>query len=296
MEPLIKIDKEAMEALSSVLVTFMEKMEKVAGWAVTPKGKRADQEQAISFYIRELEEKEDMPALMKAALITQARKTLKEYCNTNDIVNIAINYMNESSKPEKLDEDWLSYFYEHAKNINQSDIKTLWGKILAGECNSKGSVPKQLIHILSIISKSDAINFQNVCSFMVDRINGDGSLGGRYVIIGSGNFDEDFILEKVGLSYEGLNDLQALGLIKVNAIDNRLILEEPEIEKYTIGYKYHKHIIKIQKLRKEFPIGYVSLTKPGMVLSELVSKNELDVFLEYLKKYYESQGFEVSID
>lgn len=74
MNQLNKIDEKVMEPVSKVLISFMDKMEKAAGWVVTPKGKKADQEEAIRSYIQELEKKEGLQPLMRAALITQQEK------------------------------------------------------------------------------------------------------------------------------------------------------------------------------------------------------------------------------
>ena len=92
-----------------------------------------------------------------------------------------------------------------------------------------------------------------------------------------------------------MNDLQSLGLLKVNAIDDRLILKNWHLEQACIGFEYHGNIIEIGNLREQVPIGYVSLTEVGRILSNIVVRKSVDGFLDYIKNYYEKNGFTVNI-
>lgn len=290
---LVDVDlKPAADVANNIINKFAQAI----GWSVVPRGNKKDMEIAVETYINEIQGDTSLPPLVRAAKISNARKEIKEYVNLQDILQHAQEFGKEyENNNEELDEDWTMFFYDRAKNVSYEDAKILWGRILAEECNLKGSIPKQLMHILSVMNKNDADAFQNVCGFIANRLNNDGSLGQGEILIGSGDVSND-ILYQSGLSYQSLNELQALGLVMVNAIDNRLILEGSNIENGTVGYKYHQHLIRVEKLRKEFPIGYVLLTRTGIILSGLIVKKELSGFLNYIKSYYEGQGFRVTID
>ena len=287
MEQLIKIDDKAMKPLSKVAIAFMDKMEKALGWIVMPKGKGADQEEAIRFYIQEIEKKEEMPPLMRAALISQARKTLKEYCNINDIVQIAIEQMDKNANPEELDDDWFSYFYEHAKNMNREDVKILWGKLLASECNKSGSVPKTLIHILSMMSKENADDFESLCGFIVDTYNSKGFV--EKILIVPPDYSS---ISEGRLSYDKIMNLEALGLL--NQTDKlRIYFDDdiPPIDKVV----YNDSEISLKYKTNYLFIGEVNLTNSGRVLSNIIIGKKLMKYVDYLKLYFETNSIIVDI-
>lgn len=204
--------------------------------------------------------------------------------------------MNENAEPEKLDNDWLAYFNEYAKNVNREDAKILWGKVLARECNNCGCIPKKLIHILSVMSKNDAESFEKLCGFMVER-NLYAGKKDNIIIIGGNNPDLDNLLKSTKLTHNQITDLDAIGLVKRNAYAYRNTVEgKGDIKKAHIVYYYHGRTINIGNLEHEMPIGFVILTKSGEILADLIEKKELKGYLEYLGRYYVSKGFEVYID
>lgn len=284
--PLVKADKDILEPLLS-------RVERATGWIVAPKGKRKDREEALVEYIKAIDGNMNLSPLLKAAYKTKARETLEQFCNTNDIVNMAIEQMNENATPEEVDKDWINYFKEYAKNISREDAQILWGKILAEEFNTPGSIPKQLVHILSVMGKKNADIFIKMCGFAVHRII-SGAIRDTILIVGTGE-KEGTLLDELGITYIELNNLQSLGLIKVNVIDDRIVLEGTEFKDKVLGFEYHGHIIEIHNLVKEIPIGYVSLTTVGEILANMIVRQENPGFYDYIKGYYNSKNFKVII-
>lgn len=86
--------------------------------------------------------------MVKAALISNARKIVKEYCNQKNIVSIAIQSVKSNAKPENIDDDWLAQFMDKARLVSAEEFQLIWGKILANECNHPGCVPRALLEIL----------------------------------------------------------------------------------------------------------------------------------------------------
>ena len=108
-----------------------------------------------------------MPMLAKAAVISNARKLIKEYENQHNILAIAIDSLNENAEPEKMDDNWLAYFFEKAKHVSKEDIALILGKILAEEINNPNTISRYLIHILSIIDHKDVVTFLRIANFTV---------------------------------------------------------------------------------------------------------------------------------
>lgn len=281
-------------SVASIINNVIDKFAKAAGWMVTPRGSRKELEKAVEIYIQEIENDKSLPPLVKAAKITAARKEIKEYCNVQDIMEHAREFgQTYNEYNDDIDEDWAMFFYDRAKNVSLDDAKVLWGKILAEECKMKGKISKSLIHILSVISQEDAKAFENLCNFAPNMARPDGSMRKVDPII-SGDV-ENALLNECGLTYEALQNLEALGLLHLNTVDVRLILEG-DLTNGKVWYEYFGDSIYVEKLKKEFPCGNVILTRDGKILSELIVEKKLDGFTEYLKKYYEDKGYVVKIN
>lgn len=289
---LINFDKDTLEPLSKIVLEVMNKLEKATGWIIRPKGKRKDWEDALDIYKKGIEENPNMLPLLKASYIAFARETLKKYCNLNDIATIAIEQMNADSNPEDIDEDWMEYFSEHAKSVYRKDAKIMWGKILAEECNESGKIPKSLLHIITIMNKEEAVTFNELCGFIPERIGENGNVWRANPLVV--NNDSGDILQKHGLNYRTIQDLEALGLLHYNVVDIRAKLNG-DLSNAKIGFKYFDSIIEISNLKNEFEEGHVMLTQNGKILSEIIERKRINGFENYLKEYYESRGYIVKM-
>ncbi len=109
----MNIFKEISEQINSMddatKLNIVSKVGAATGLVVTKMSNNYSKE-SKQYLIEEIKKKEDMPLLAKAAAISNVNKVLKEYINKNDIVNIAMNFLDEESKPEEVDNEWLSYF------------------------------------------------------------------------------------------------------------------------------------------------------------------------------------------
>lgn len=289
---MIKIDKETLEPISNIVIEAMNKLEKATGWIMLPRGKRKDREEAIAAYIKSIDEDTNLAPLMKAALKTEARNTLKRYCNLNDIANIAIQQMEADAKPENVDEDWMNNFKQCAENVSREDAKVLWGKILASECNRPGYIPKLLMHILTVMSKEDATKFETLCGFIVKYIISDKDEKVESLLL-IASIKSSKLLEENGLNFLELKNLEALGLISVSSFD--LCLQFGEEGEKIVGFIYGQSLIDVRFKGNKLPIGYVTLTEVGEILSGLIQKKELNGFLEYIVDYYQSNEREVRL-
>lgn len=284
--PLIKFDKDTFDPLSKITIEAMNKLEKATGWLVTPRGKKKDREIATEEYIKSIKESHDIPPLAKAALITEARRTIRKFCNLNDIVSIAIEQMGEDAKPEKVEKDWFNYFEECAQNISGDEAKILWGKILAEECNKPGAIPESLINILIVMDKENAELFNKVCGFSCYRIL-NGRTEKKLLIMLN---DITGLVERAEINSDKIFDLISLGLINLHLVD---MMIKPRNGENLFGFIYGNTIIDVYSNGKAVPVGNFTFTKAGAVLAELICPPQLDDFLYYVKTNYENDGFEV---
>ena len=109
--------------ISDVANNLINKLSDCVGWCAN---RETPKKIAISTYIADIQ-KSNRDPLVKAALISNAKKILKEYCNQYDIINIAINSLKEDSTPESIDEDWISIFMDRARLVSSEEFKLIWG-------------------------------------------------------------------------------------------------------------------------------------------------------------------------
>jgi hypothetical protein len=58
----------------------------------------------------------------------------------------------------------LTYFFERSRLVSDSEMQSLWGKLLAGEANSPGSFARRTVDSVSSLEKTDAQLFTNLCT------------------------------------------------------------------------------------------------------------------------------------
>ena len=56
---------------------------------------------------------------------------------------------------------------DQARLISDEVFQSIWGKILAEECNDNNSIPKKLLYTLAQMDREDAETFTTLCSLAV---------------------------------------------------------------------------------------------------------------------------------
>lgn len=135
---------------------LLDKLEKLGHYVASPKGTMPE---ALETYITRIKE-EHLPPLAEAYAIANAKKDIKEMSNKRSIIQYALARLSEIPQPTPSEavtpeqEEWLSRFFDSAKHISDEEMQIIWGRILAEETAYPNSVPKSLIHSLSIIDKN----------------------------------------------------------------------------------------------------------------------------------------------
>lgn len=295
------IPGEAFTAGASVINNVLDKITGVTGYIIKPKGKREDRKEALEYLTKKIEEDPNIPVLAKAALIAERRKMLKEYCNRQDILNIAIQNLDQNADADNLDFDWLNEFFEKAGMMNDEQIKLLFGKLLAEACNGK-QVSKSLIYKLFIMDKEAAEAFVELCKYSVEiKVYGEQNnlLDKETQII--------YFRDRIGWEEKyplngNIFEMDSLGLISDsshsvtysntgNSIPIKKICINYGNESLTLIGRFGFNFVE-QKENIEIPVGKIYLTKDGQYLSNLIEKsNYVTSYLESIKKYYIEAGF-----
>ena len=274
------------DGLAEVANNVLNKLSDAIGWVAnhdTPS------RIATNTYIQDIQNSNYDP-LTKAALISNAKKTIKEYCNQTNVVGIALQSVKPTANPNDIDDDWLSQFMDKARLVSDSDFQILWGNILAEECNVPNSVPKSLLHIMEQMDKEMAMAFMAIASVSV------------YVdeecaftpLIWEGKLEE--YKEKFGITLDSLLNLQAIGLI------------ETRLGPFTTGFSmtcstvpitihYFDEQYQMPVDVKDFGIGQVVYTKAGSALCRAVRPQKINGFLaEYCIPQWDAEILEKRTD
>lgn len=260
------IPGEAFTAAGHIVEKVIDKISDVVGWVVTPKGSKQYQLEAEKYLIEQIKNDSNMPEFAKAACISDVRKVLREYRNQQNIFLTALKFLDNTAKPNDVDDDWLTYFFDNAKNISKEEMAIIWGQILAREINEPNRIPKCLIYILSTIDYEDAMAFKKLANFSLE-------VGEEYCPIIISSKREVYI--KNGLSMGEIINLQNTNLIQYSdLLYTRTINQEDKITYFDVT-------IDAKDMRKIY-VGNVVLSKAGQeLMSVITDKQKIDGFAEF---------------
>lgn len=272
---------EVTTAISSVLKAALEKLGNAIGIVYNDTDYKIRKE-AEKKYINRIMNDDSLDEVVKLALVSNHKQIFKEARNRDDIIGIALSKLLDEAKPEKVNDDWISYFFDNAKNISDDNIQIVWGNILANEFNSPGTVPKTLIHILSVISSDEAKDFNILCRYHV-------MIDGEYNIL----YPENKDLKEM-LSFIQITELVKLGLVSYRPDTGFIRILEEYHNTYEFEMLGKRYILKStfsNAGRICFKIGDVLLTRDGQALCNAIHPIPAENLVDIIKNYYEDDPY-----
>lgn len=290
----------------SVLTDFakfvLEKIEKATGLAFDPFGAKKE---AVDNYIERIKA-EKLDPFLEMALISNPRKYMKEYSRQNNILKLAIDELESRkeqkddqvySEAEKVDDEWLSRFFDSAKHVADEEIQLIWAKLLADELSSPGTVPKRLISILPYIEPVQAKLFVIICKYSICQH--------EQIIPFIDWYKNVSYWENQGFTYESLLDLQSIGLITFSDSNFHLKFS---LHLFSVGsivrsvYKYHDKfvILNLKKSSNEidsiqFDNYNVLFTDVGRALFNAITVEFDEEALNHILNIIKAQEIDVEI-
>ncbi len=200
-----------------------------------------------------------------------------------DITEKAIPELQDSSKPENLDDDWITNFFDKCRIVSDDEMQSLWAKVLAGEANVPGTYSKRTVNFLGSLDKSDAQLFTALCGF--------GWMIGDVVPL---VYDvQASIYNERGLDFSTLTHLDAIGLIKFEPLGGYKRLKFPK----RLAVFYYGTLLVIEfsnEENNELQIGTVLLTQTGQQLAPICGSNRMEGFDEYVITKWRNEGLILS--
>lgn len=261
---------------------------------------------AVDLYIEEIENS-DLSTDAKMISLLNAKKTLKKLKNQKNIAEIAKENAKEGTNFEEtsgVNEEWLERFMESAGFVSSEDMQLVWGKILANEFERPGTTPPNMIRVLSEITPGLAKAFRKLCSMRVwicplledENIE----LAFQRTIVPYNGHEDAFL--KMGISFNTLNELETLGVIKVSTI-SEYVSRKIDNTKVLLCIGDKLEVVNEHK-EDEIPIGNVMLTSVGEALQRITEDEEIPNYYEMIREYVVKKGvkladehdFQVTVD
>ncbi|MBQ9928966.1 MAG: DUF2806 domain-containing protein [Lachnospiraceae bacterium] len=279
-------DKNALidfECVSDVAIKLLEMIEKSVGWVAMPKGVNRDFNEAIEGYKEYVLKNDNIEGLEKYAKIATARNDLKKYINQGKIIRSTLDNLDNSANMCNLDDDWLLYFFEYAKNISNEYIQDMWGKLLACKVNGADGITKKLVNAFSLMEQADVELFCMLCSMSFDNIS---NLDRQYPFIYIRKYPAYY--NNCGIRRHNLAQLDNLGLIEYDSHGNFVLPSIVPVLKYDNYEVYLKSDNRIS-------CGNIRFTSVGRALYKITNVPPMKDFLDYCKKMWDKMDIHYQI-
>lgn len=197
--------------------------------------------------------------------------------NMEEITRKSIPHLAEESNPEKMEDDWVTNFFDKSRIVSDEEMQGIWAQVLAGEANAPGSFSKRTVNLLGDLDKRDAELFNTLCRF--------GWMFGNFTPL---VFDtQEKIYDDLGINFGSLSHLDSLGLIQFNGVSgfNRQRLPK----NFVVFYCGQPLPLTMSKeADNSIPIGKVLLTQAGQELARVVTAPGVDGFYDYVKEKWKA--------
>lgn len=299
-----------LDGASDVIIRLLDMIEKAVGWTIIPKGSKADFEEGLAVYKEFIIKDNSISGIEKGVKISNARKELKQYINQCKIISYAAEDIKDDAEMN-IEDDWLMYFFEYAKNITNDDIQRIWGRILAEKCNGNTSINRKLINVLSTLDAESASVFGELCSIAITSLNiyhytYDGFdcipvYGIKplmlYDFMLESNSDLIDSYEDIITKFQQFAILKEIGLIEICSGDENKKYKKVDSFSFMFSNKEYSMERKDKKMRYvELDFGHIKFTVIGETLYNILKINPFPCFDIIIEKYFGRLGYVIDND
>ena len=186
---------------------------------------------------------------------------------------------------EPVEKDWVTRFFNIVQDISDEDMRSLWGKILAGEVRSPSSYSLRTLEVLRNMTKKEAELFSKFCQLVLKRDR-------HYV------YRNQTDLSKYGLSYGDILKLMEIGLVQSDSFITQQFHNIPSTgQSVKVNFVYKNKVIraKLTSNTKKFSMPVFLLTQAGGELYRLIPVSIKQDYLKDFVLYLKNRNIDVSI-
>lgn len=282
--PLVQITEGLTEPVSKVAIALIDKIGSATGILYKPIGiKREAKAEAEAAKIQAESEIEIAKRHRQAedeAIEEASDWFRKQQRNVGGIIQKSLPYVNEDADVSSIDEDMLAFMVDKFRLVSDSEMQSLWAKILAGEVNAHGSFSKRTVHIVSTLDKGDAEHFAALHRFCWR--NSGSTIP---IIFYFGKLPEFYV--EHGFTDQILNHLEDIGIIEIyRAVLHRKAFDFSDTDKdiFYFGRKF-----TAPEDVSVLDAGPVSFTKAGRELVTLSEVDPIEGYYDYVTKSWEEE-------
>ena len=182
-----------------------------------------------------------------------------------------------------VDEDWLFRWRESAGKVSAEELRTLWGRVLAGEIKSPGTFSLRTLEFLKNLSKEDAQRIAKVAPFVIDS---------SFVFKG-----DESLLKSEGITLDFLLSLQELGIVDSVAPGLTWRLASTVRNEFLLGLVAYSRVLMVthQDSSKSTKLNIYRLTSLGREVLKLGSFTPHDAYIRHLGRTIRDRGFKVTL-
>jgi hypothetical protein len=259
----IKIGDVNLGDISKPVIVLLKKMSNAAGVIYKPFEKVLNAK-ADAIVARTRTDSQIEIDLKHRALNRFISEETKKQKNIEAIIQQALPQVEEQADPGNVEDDWIFNFVDRGKLISDTEMQTLWSRILAGEANAPGSFSKRTVNFLASLDKRDAQMFTQLCTFIWE-------IGGQLVPLVYE--PEDELYEKHDITTNSLEHLDDIGLIQFDTMNpcriSYKIKTDVPVKFKVFYYEKPTQIILSGQSGYVLYAGDVRLTKVGQELASI---------------------------
>lgn len=268
--------------LSKPATVLVEKVSNAVGILYEPRRIRkraeaeADAEKIKALVSIELNE------IQQRAIDRFVQQEARKQENIESITAQAANALDDTAKPEELDEDWVAHFFKHCDTVSDAEMQTFWSRLLSGEATRPGTFAKRTVDLVASMSKADAQMFTRIGQFCW-------GIGTTTPLV----FDvQHEVYKNAGINFGVLMHLEAAGLLSYQANG----YTKQGFGRYTYCIYFDRGtLIEFSKDSKnELQVGHVLFTEAGRELFPICGAERNSDFHEYVIERWYRSGLVVS--
>ena len=256
--------------LSKPATVFIEKISSAIGIAYEPfHVKRMARAGAEAEKIKALARIE-LTELEHRAVDRFVQQEARKQKNIEQITTQALASLPHDAKVEKLDEDWVAHFFKQCDTVSDTEMQSMWSRLLSGEATTPGTFSRRTVDFVSSMDKKDATLFTTFCQFVW-------LMGEPSPLIYE---TENEIYTKQGVNFAALKHLDSIGLISFESVSNYI---KKGFGKHWRAFYYGQATdIEFSNNVNELQVGHVLLTSIGEQLFQICGSSRNRDFYEYV--------------